>query len=108
MMEEVLSAGMDPIAMTDDERVRFQSLLMAFIAEFLISQHGAKWDWVVDDSSPLGGRWVVNGIPHPLNQQTFAVDVGQIAHNALASRRVSLVSLVNEAERESGMRIIRA
>ncbi len=93
---------------TPEERIRLQTLLMAFLAEFLISAHGAKWTWVDDQDSPVGGRWVVSGLAHPLKQGTAPVDVGGLVANALASAAtISLITLINQAELAAGVRILR-
>ncbi|MFB7946709.1 hypothetical protein ACFC6L_17555 [Kitasatospora phosalacinea] len=105
-IESELGAGWQPNAMPDEEWVQFRTFLMVVLAEFLISYHGARWEWAVDPSSPLGGRWTVAGFPHPLGQETRPVDVGGIVNDTRSMDDVSFVSLVNRAEAESGMREI--
>jgi hypothetical protein len=80
---------------------------LAFAVEFLISVHGARWDWLVDASSPLGGRWVVTGFTHPLGQETAPVDVPGLAHEAVAGGNLNLMDVINRAERVSLGRVFR-
>ncbi|MFJ6623203.1 hypothetical protein ACIQOW_37255 [Kitasatospora sp. NPDC091335] len=104
LVDRGIAEDWDPTAMDEGDRHRFRSLLMAVTGEFLINTHGARWAWLLDDTSPLGGRWVVTGFTHPLGQRTRPVDVGRIADDALALHRVQVIDLVDTAERESGMR----
>ena len=81
---------------------------MAFLAEFLISAHGAHWTWTGDTASPGRGRWAVSGLTHPLGHQAAPVDVAGLVGSALATgSTISLTALINEAERTAGIRTIR-
>ncbi|MFJ5119592.1 hypothetical protein [Kitasatospora sp. NPDC088548] len=93
--------------LSEDEWARAHSLLMLFAAEFLISAYGARWDWLVDASSPLGGRWVVTGFTHPLGQETAPVDVGWLAHEARINGTFSLSHVINRAVDLSMIRVFR-
>lgn len=62
---------------------------------------------MIDASSPLGGRWVVTGFAHPLNQETAPADVPGLAHEAVAGGVPSLVDVINRAERMSMVRVFR-
>ena len=107
LMNEALSEEI-PADLSQDDRDSMLTLLMAFLAEFLIVAHGAHWAWLDEPASAGGGRWVVTGIPHPLGQDTEPVDVGGIADAALSGTEpVSFTALVNEAELRSGMRVIK-
>jgi len=93
----------NPALLTQEQRVRLHTLLMAFLAEFLISTHGAHWTW-----NSVGSRWVVSGFTHPLGQLVMPVDVAGLVGSALATgSTISLTALINEAERAAGIRIIR-
>ena len=93
----------NPALLTQEQRVRLHTLLMAFLAEFLISTHGAHWTW-----HSAGSRWVVSGFTHPLGQLVMPVDVAGLVGSALATgSTISLTALINEAERAAGIRIIR-
>jgi hypothetical protein len=108
LMEQLLTQrAADTGLQTDEERVINRRLVMAFAAEFLIGRHGARWDWLLDAASPLGGRWVVAGFTHPLGQETAAVDVPGLAHEAMAGADPSLVDVINRAERLSRVRDFR-
>ncbi|MFJ5228593.1 hypothetical protein ACIQBJ_01725 [Kitasatospora sp. NPDC088391] len=105
-IESGLAEGWAPRELDSEEWVRFSSFLLIVLAEFLISCHGARWGWLTDPSSPLGGRWVLVGFPHLLGRETGPVDVGQIVQDARSGDDVSLIALVDRAEAESGMRVL--
>ncbi|MFF3001355.1 hypothetical protein ACFVTF_00885 [Kitasatospora sp. NPDC057940] len=93
--------------LSEDEWARAHMLLMLFAGEFLISAYEARWDWLVDASSPLGGRWVVTGFTHPLGQETAPVDVGWLAHEARVDGTFSLAQVINRALALSMIRVFR-
>ncbi len=97
-----------PALLTKEELVRLQTLLMAFLAEFLISVHGAHWTRIGDTASPGGGHWAISGLTHPLGQQAAPVDVAGLVGSVLATAStISLTALINQAEHAAGIRIIR-
>ncbi|MFD8077873.1 hypothetical protein ACFV3E_35070 [Streptomyces sp. NPDC059718] len=97
-----------PALLDREEWVELHMLLVACLAEFLISVHGARWAWCEDSASPVGGRWVFTGFTHPLGGRTPAVDVGALAGDALASApAVSLTALIDRAVATAGIRVVR-
>ncbi|MFE7531686.1 hypothetical protein ACFU7Y_39185 [Kitasatospora sp. NPDC057542] len=106
LVDRGIAEDFDPTVMDEDDRHRFRGMLMAVTGEFLLNAHGAHWAWLLDDTSPLGGRWVVTGFTHPLGQKTHPVDIGRISDDALSLRQVQVIDLINTAERESGLRVI--
>ncbi|WAL72980.1 hypothetical protein OU787_16585 [Kitasatospora sp. YST-16] len=105
--EQLAERAADPQLQTEQDRIFNSQVIMGFTAEFLISVHGARWDWMIDASSPLGGRWVVTDFVHPMGQETAPVDVPGLAHEAAASGDPSLVDVINRAERLSMIRVFR-
>ncbi|MFF2951222.1 hypothetical protein ACFVVU_07720 [Kitasatospora sp. NPDC057965] len=103
LLDREIVEGFDPTAMDEDERHRFRAMLMAVTGEFLIHTHGAHWAWLPDDTSPLGGRWVVTGFAHPLGHATRPVDIGRIANDALSLHQVQVIDLISTAEHEAGL-----
>lgn len=104
-----LLARQIPALLDRDEWIRLHSLVTAFLGEFLISVHGARWAWLDDSASPVGGRWVVTGFRHPPGRRTAPVDVGTLVSDALAAAAdvaaaVGFVALVDRAERAAGLR----
>ncbi|MBV2152757.1 hypothetical protein [Kitasatospora sp. SUK 42] len=108
VVDEVLAEpAADPAPSPEDEWSANFRLIMWFAAEFLITVYGARWEWTVDASSPLGGRWVVTGLPHPLGQETLPVDVPWLANAAAVSGNLSVVNVINQAIQLSMMRVFR-
>ncbi|WAL72981.1 hypothetical protein OU787_16595 [Kitasatospora sp. YST-16] len=105
--EQLDERAADPALRTEQDRMSDSQVIMGFTAEFLISVHGARWDWTVDASSPLGGRWVVTDFVHPMGRQTAPVDVPGLAHEAAAGGDPSLADVIDRAERLSMIRVFR-
>ncbi|MFE0464075.1 hypothetical protein ACFW1A_32955 [Kitasatospora sp. NPDC058965] len=105
--EQLAERAADPHLQTEQDRIFNSQVIMGFTAEFLISVHGARWDWMIDASSPLGGRWVITSFAHPLGQETVPVDVPGLAYEAATSGDPSLVDVINQAERLSMIRVLR-
>ncbi|MFG2303599.1 hypothetical protein [Actinacidiphila glaucinigra] len=97
-----------PALLDGEEWTRLHTLLTACLGEFLISVHGARWAWLDDSASPVGGRWVVTGFTRPPARRTAAVDVGALVGDALATEpSVGLTALADRAERAAGVGVVR-
>ncbi|MEK2488352.1 hypothetical protein WN990_02195 [Kitasatospora purpeofusca] len=102
--EQLAEEGLDTPA--DEDAVhRLRALLMCVTGEFMINAHEGHWAWTVDPASPLGGRWVVTGFPHPLGQRAHAVDVPGLCDEAVNAPPARIVDIVNHAVQLSGIRL---
>ncbi|WP_030393589.1 MULTISPECIES: hypothetical protein [Kitasatospora] len=102
--EQLAEEGLDTPA--DEEAAhRLRALLLCVAGEFMINAFEGHWAWTVDPTSPLGGRWVVTGFPHPLGQRTHAVDVPGLSDEAVNTPPARIVHIVNRAVQLSGIRV---
>ncbi|MFB7674159.1 hypothetical protein ACFC26_22375 [Kitasatospora purpeofusca] len=102
--EQLAEEGLDTPA-DEDAAHRLRALLMCVAGEFMINAYEGHWAWTVDPTSPLGGRWVVTGFPHPLGQRTHAVDVPGLSDEAVNTPPARIVDIVNRAVQLSGIRV---
>ncbi|MFF7591906.1 hypothetical protein ACFZCK_30940 [Kitasatospora purpeofusca] len=102
--EQLAAEGLDTPG-DEDAGHRLRALLMCVAGEFLINAYEGHWAWSVDPASPLGGRWVVTGFPHPLGQRTHAVDVPGLADEAVNTPPARIVDIVDRAVQLSGIRV---
>ncbi|MFJ7626056.1 hypothetical protein ACIQZN_06155 [Streptomyces sp. NPDC097595] len=76
--------------------ITFQTDLMAYVADFLIQCHGAKWVVIDDSTTPRGYRHVIEAIGKDGRVRT--ADPTEIAREELKNSPIEIIRMLASAE----------